>query len=82
MRKDAFVAAGGYRKAFVDAGDYDLWLRFADRRQLANLGDVVLRYRIHPNQVSSKKLKRRTYRTLTGSSSHLVKETWRTRKGG
>lgn len=52
MRKDVAVASGGYRKALLDADDYDLWLRIAERCQLANLNQVVLRYRIHGKQVS------------------------------
>ena len=52
MRRDAFVALGGYRVPFVQAEDYDLWLRIAERYQLANLEQVVLRYRFHPSQMS------------------------------
>jgi Glycosyl transferase family 2 len=52
MRRDAFVALGGYRAPFAQAEDYDLWLRIAERYQLANLEQVVLRYRFHPSQVS------------------------------
>jgi Glycosyl transferase family 2 len=52
MRKDVVLASGGYRKALLDADDYDLWLRMAERTRLANLDEVVLRYRIHANQVS------------------------------
>ena len=52
MRRDAFVALGGYRAPFAQAEDYDLWLRIAERYQLANLEQVVLRYRLHPSQVS------------------------------
>ena len=50
MRRDAFVALGGYRVPFVQAEDYDLWLRIAERYQLANLEQVVLRYRFHPRK--------------------------------
>jgi len=52
MRRDAFVTLGGYRASFAQAEDYDLWLRIAERYQLANLEQVVLRYRFHPSQVS------------------------------
>jgi glycosyltransferase involved in cell wall biosynthesis len=57
MRKEVVVASGGYRKALLDADDYDLWLRIAERSQLANLGEPVLRYRIHPDQVSVRNLR-------------------------
>lgn len=46
-----------YRRAFVHAEEYDLWLRMAERCQMANLPDPVLRYRIHEGQVSSGNLR-------------------------
>jgi len=52
IRKEAFKLVGGYRIVFAQAEDYDLWLRLADHFQLANLAAVVLKYRIHPYQVS------------------------------
>ena len=36
----------------MHAEDYDLWLRFAERSKVANLNEVVLRYRLHAGQVS------------------------------
>lgn len=51
MRKDVHHAIGGYRKMFLHAEDYDLWLRIAEHFELANLVDPVLEYRIHPHQV-------------------------------
>jgi hypothetical protein len=56
MRKEVFVSVGGYRSAFVAAQDYDLWLRMAERCELANLGAVVLNYRLHPNQMTCRNL--------------------------
>jgi hypothetical protein len=64
IRKAAFFAAGGYRKVFADAADYDLWLRIAERGQVANLGEVVLKYRIHPEQVSCCKLRQQCLMAL------------------
>jgi hypothetical protein len=60
MRRDAFVGAGGYRPLFARAEDYDLWLRMAERFQIANLKEVVLKYRIHPYQVSMRKRAQQT----------------------
>ncbi len=57
MRKEIFNIVGGYRKVFADTADYDLWLRIAGRCQVANLAEVVLKYRIHPGQVSCRKLR-------------------------
>ena len=52
MRKELVLAAGGYRKALLDADDYDLFLRIGEQSRFANLGKPVLQYRIHANQVS------------------------------
>ena len=52
MRRDVAQAVGGYRKALLDTDDYDLWFRIAEREKIANLRDVILRYRMHPKQVS------------------------------
>jgi hypothetical protein len=47
MRREAFLAAGGYRKGLNVAEDYDLWLRMAERGEIANLPDRLVRYRVH-----------------------------------
>ena len=60
FRRKAFVSVGGYRSIVVDAEDYDLWLRLADHFQLANLEDVILKYRLHPSQVSMRKTAQQT----------------------
>jgi glycosyltransferase involved in cell wall biosynthesis len=52
MRREVFHAVNGYRKAFSRAQDYDLWLRLAERFELANLPESIIYYRIHPNQGS------------------------------
>ena len=52
MRREVAIACGGYRKAFLDADDYDLWLRMSERSQLANLEQPILQYRVHSQQVS------------------------------
>ncbi len=52
IRRSLMVELGGYRRAFVHAEDYDLWLRIAERARLANLPDVVTYYRAHPGQIS------------------------------
>jgi hypothetical protein len=64
IRKEAFLSVGGYRRLFVDAEDCDLWLRIAQRWRLANLEAVVVKYRIHPDQVSYRKLRQQTLSAL------------------
>jgi hypothetical protein len=55
VRREALARIGGYRDAFVLAHDYDMELRVAEHYRVANLADVVLKYRIHANQVSLKR---------------------------
>lgn len=69
IRKEAFVFVGGYRPAFAPAEDYDLWLRIAEHFRLANLKQVVLRYRIHPHQVSFRRRKQQTLSVLAAQVS-------------
>jgi glycosyltransferase involved in cell wall biosynthesis len=64
MRTSAFRLTGGYRRVTVDAEDHDLWWRMADRCELANLPDVLLRYRVHPDQISLRKCKQQTLSSL------------------
>ncbi len=47
MRRSAFDSAGGYRSGLNTAEDYDLWLRMAERCEIANLPDRLVRYRVH-----------------------------------
>lgn len=52
MRRDVVMGVGGYREFLRHAEDYDLWTRAAERHELANLPDCLLRYRVHGGQVS------------------------------
>ena len=69
IRRDVFAWAGGYRSCFVGAEDLDLWLRIADRFRLANLEAVLVKYRIHPDQVSMSKRKQQTLSKLAAQAS-------------
>jgi glycosyltransferase involved in cell wall biosynthesis len=55
VRKEAMNAVGGYRELFKTSQDLDLYLRLAQKGKLANIPQVVLRYRIHDASVSSAK---------------------------
>jgi hypothetical protein len=61
MRREAFAAVGGYRTICRQAEDYDLWLRIAERFEMANLKQAVFKYRYHPYQLS---VRRRAQQTL------------------
>jgi glycosyltransferase involved in cell wall biosynthesis len=72
FRKDVFLSSGGYR-SIVASEDYDLWLRMADRFRLANLDDVVLHYRVHPQQVSVRKRRQQTYSSVAVRAAALAR---------
>jgi glycosyltransferase involved in cell wall biosynthesis len=48
FRRSAVEAAGGYRADFVNAEDYELWLRLSRRQALCNIPEPLLRYRFSP----------------------------------
>jgi len=46
----------GYRQDALHAEDYDLWLRISENHEVDNLPEPLIRYRIHPGQVSQREL--------------------------
>lgn len=72
MRKATFISVGGYRNV-VDAEDYDLWLRIAEQSRLANLEEVLLRYRLHPGQVSAARCKEQSLGALAALTSARIR---------
>jgi glycosyltransferase involved in cell wall biosynthesis len=45
LRKNNILSIGGYRAAFKNAEDYDLWLRVSKVGRLANIPEPLIRYR-------------------------------------
>ena len=77
MRRDAVLKAGGYRKAFSHAEDYDLWLRMSELGYgFANLPRPLLNYRVHGDNVSA------VYRAAQERSVALARLAHRVRKVG
>ncbi len=52
FRRDAVLAAGGYRQEMIYAEDLDLWLRLAEVGELYNLPEVLVHYRMHAMSIS------------------------------
>jgi hypothetical protein len=69
MRRDVVISVGGYRKCVVDAEDYDLWLRVAERSQLANLERIVLKRRRHAQQISVSKRRQQVFSMLAAQEA-------------
>jgi hypothetical protein len=55
MRREIVERLGGYRAVVNGAEDYDLWWRLSEHCELANLQAVLVRYRLHPFQMSVQK---------------------------
>ena len=68
IRREIFCSVGGYRTAFVDAEDYDLWLRMAECSQLSNLSRVVLKYRVHCAQITRTRLRQQALSVLAANA--------------
>jgi len=69
LRKGIVLASGGYRSTFEPSEDYDLWLRLSEGSRLANLYNVLVRYRLHANQLSVRRLEHQTLCVLAASSA-------------
>lgn len=52
IRREALKEIGGYRTNFEPAEDLDLFLRLAEMGVLANLTEILIKYRVHPTCVS------------------------------
>lgn len=53
IRKEWLLLAGGYRKEFQYAEDYDLYIRLSKLTRMFKLPERLVNYRIHPHQISS-----------------------------
>lgn len=56
IRRSNLIAVGKYDPSMTCAQDKDLWLRLAEHGLLTNLPEVVLKYRVHPSQISQHQL--------------------------
>lgn len=54
LRRSAVEKIGGYREEFACAEDIDIFLRLAEVGRLANLPDVLLKYRQHLSSIGYK----------------------------
>jgi glycosyltransferase involved in cell wall biosynthesis len=76
FRRTAFETVGGYRAAFVDAEDLDLWLRLSEQHVVANLPEAVVQYRLHGDQASVRNLEQQAVSALAARTA------WRARAHG
>ena len=74
MRKQAFDATGGYRAQFLHGEDWDLFYRIVDGWGVANLPDVVLRKRIHSDEVCVCHLRQSVLTLLAAHALSLARQ--------
>lgn len=74
FRRQAVVDVGLYRPSLEPAEDYDLWLRLAERFDLANLGVPLLEYRLHAGQSTANAFERVAIATLVARASARVRQ--------
>jgi len=55
FRRDAYLAAGGYREAFRVAQDIDLWIRLAARGTFAVVPEVLYEATYEPRAISARR---------------------------
>lgn len=75
--REAYVRAGGYRAPSSPSDDYDLWLRISEHYQSANLKQLVLKYRIHPAQLSLRKRRQQILCALAAQASASLRSSGR-----
>ena len=64
FRREVAVHLGGYDARYAPAEDLHLWVRLSSRGQMANLPDVLLRYRLHDRSVTARQGMRMQWQSL------------------
>lgn len=59
LRRQPILELGGYDSSYEGMEDYELWCRVAEISDLAVLPQVLLRYRLHPAQVTQQPSERK-----------------------
>ena len=77
LRRQAVLDAGLYRPQMGPVEDYDLWLRLAERADLANLPDVLLHYRLHTGQMTANRAEAFAVGTLVAQAASRERQAGR-----
>ncbi|WP_228060518.1 MULTISPECIES: glycosyltransferase [unclassified Coleofasciculus] len=71
LRRSAVQRINGYREEMQIAEDFDLFLRLAEIGRLANLPDILLKYRMHPESIGhSHRLEQKRIANLAVMDAH------------
>ncbi len=74
LRKSVAMAVGAYRNTYPWSEDLDLFLRMAEVGKLANLAEVLVKYRYHPGSTNHKQ-----HRVQLANKPQLLREAFRRR---
>lgn len=77
FRSEVVRALNGYRTAFAPAEDYDLWLRIAERSQLANLPEPLVNVRRRAHSLSFTNARQQVISRLVAREASAIR-----RQGG
>lgn len=58
IKRSALLAIGGYRKEYESVEDFAIWLGLIEQGKLANIPEVLFKYRKHHTSVSATKFER------------------------
>lgn len=73
-KKSLIESAGGYSEGFLNAQDYDLWLRIFPHCKFGNLSEYLLEYRYHSHKSNEKMdVFKQTYFSVLAALSHLAR---------
>jgi glycosyltransferase involved in cell wall biosynthesis len=72
FRVASVAKVGGYRDFLPE--DWDLWVRLREIGQIENLGSTILKYRIHPKQLSREKMYSKWMGSQYVATSYFARE--------
>ena len=75
FRKVKIQEIGGYRSLYSE--DTDLWLRVLKVGKIANLDEIVIKYRVHTNQFTQEKINTTSTPRNAVWLSHLLRENFK-----
>jgi glycosyltransferase involved in cell wall biosynthesis len=70
LRRSPVVDAGGYRADFVNAEDYELWLRLSETQAVCNIPEPLLRYRFSPSGMTLGRKWQQLYYVYLAQATH------------
>lgn len=70
--RELVESLGGYRERAGVSEDWDLWLRIANKKEIKNINEPLVKIRIHDSQISKKNYIKQAYDTKIVIISNLL----------